>query len=331
MSAPTDALTETSTGAGTARERAGEIHGGGIRGVWCPVLTPVDADLAIDVRRFVAHARALLESGCHGLALFGTTGEATSFSAGERMALLDAALDAGLPAERLMVGTGCCALTDTVRLTAHAARNGCKRVLVLPPFYYKGVSDAGLADGYTRVIEDVADPALRVYLYHFPRLSAVPITAGLVEALAARHPAQIAGLKDSSGDVEGLRRWIAAFPALSVLPGAETLLLAGLEAGGGGCITATANANAAAIRAVWEAWQAGDAAVHARQATVAATRRAVEGWPMIPALKAIVAADRRDPGWLRLRPPLRPLDEAARRALAAACTAAGRAVGEATP
>ena len=156
-----------------------------IAGVWCPVLTPVDQDLKPDAVRFVAHARWLLDEGCHGLVVFGTTGEANSFSVEERIAFLEAILDAGLPRDRMLVGTGCCALSDTVRLTKHALSLGITGVLALPPFYYKNLSDEALFGSFDQVIQRVADTSFALYLYHFPSLSGVPITPGLLERLGA--------------------------------------------------------------------------------------------------------------------------------------------------
>lgn len=275
-----------------------------IHGVWSPVLVPVDDDLAIDGDRFIAHARWLLEQGCHGLALFGTTSEANSFSLDERMGLLEAALEAGIAPDQLMVGTGCCALPDSVRLTRHAVDNGCRKVLMLPPFYYKGVSDEGLYRSYAEVIDRVGDDALRVLFYHFPKLSGVPITVGLIELLLADYPGVIAGLKDSSGDWSNTADLIERFPEMCIFPGSERYLLQGLRHGGAGCITATANVNAAGARDVWDAWTDDGEDVNARDERMVAVRTALEAYPVIPAQKYLIARHRKDPQWNRVRPPL---------------------------
>ena len=273
-------------------------------GVWSPALTPVHPDSSIDHERYVAHARWLLESGCHGLAVFGTTGEANSFSVGERMGLLDALLAAGVAPERLMVGTGCCALPDSLALSRHAAANGCKRILMLPPFYYKGVSDEGLFRSFAHVIDGVGDAALRLFFYHFPRLSGVPITTGLIDRTRSAYPEVVAGVKDSSGDREHTLALIARYPDLAIFPGAETLLLAGLRAGGAGCITASANANVAAIRRLYDAWHRSGNEADALDRTLRAVRGALESYPMVPALKCVAAHFRGDPDWARVRPPM---------------------------
>jgi len=281
----------------TATEKAAE-------GVWSPALTPFDGDLSPDAARFLSHARWLLDNGCHGLAVFGTTSEATSLAAAERKQLLEVLLADGVDPARLMVGTGCCAFPDTVDLTRHALANGCNKVLMLPPFYYKGVSDQGLIDSYSRVIEQIGDANLRVFFYHFPALSGVPITTGVIEGLAAAYPGIIAGLKDSAGDPDHTADLIGRFPDLAIFPGAETNLHAMLELGGAGCITASANVNASAIRALWDSWQAQDGETEPRQERVRAVRKTIETEAMVPALKAIAAHHRGDDAWVRVRPPL---------------------------
>jgi 4-hydroxy-tetrahydrodipicolinate synthase len=290
--------------------QAGTTPGGArIRGVWCPVLTPLDDDLRPDAERFVAHARWLLDQGCHGLAVFGTTGEATSFAVDERIALLDAAIGAGLAPERLLVGTGCAALTDTVRLTQHALGHGVRGVLMLPPFYYKGNADEGLFASFDQVIQRVGRSDFQLYLYHFPRLSGVPISAGLIELLVEAHPDLLAGVKDSSGDGANTRMLIERFPDLAIFPGTETLLLEGMRAGGAGCISASLNVNARAIRRLYDDFQAGAAGLDAQQAELDVVRKILQLRPMIPVMKHLIADASGDPGWRRVRPPLLPLPD----------------------
>jgi 4-hydroxy-tetrahydrodipicolinate synthase len=280
-----------------------------IHGVWSPVLVPVHDDFSMDVERFLVHARWLLDQGCHGLALFGTTSEANSFSLEERMGLLEAALEAGIGPQQIMVGTGCCALPDSVRLTRHAVDNGCKKVLMLPPFYYKGMSDAGLYRSYAEVIERVADDGLRVLFYHFPKLSGVPITTGLIELLLSDYPGIIAGLKDSSGDWSNTADLIERFPEMSIFPGSERFLRQGLDHGGAGCITATANVNAAGARGVWDAWTGNSEELDTRNEHLIAVRTVIEAHPVIPAQKYLLARHRNDAAWRRVRPPLLDLDD----------------------
>ena len=278
-------------------------------GVWSPVLVPLRPDLTIDSQRFVAHARWLLAQGCHGLALFGTTSEANSFSVAERRILLEDVIEAGVPPDRMMVGTGCCALTDSVELTRHAMDAGCRRVLMLPPFYYKGMSDEGLFRSFAEVIERVGDPDLRVFLYHFPRLSGVPVTEGLITLLVDEFPQAVAGVKDSSGDWTNTRMMLDRFPHLAIFPGSEVFLLDGLRAGGAGCITATSNVNASGARAVFDAWIEDRGDADAKQAAATAVRKAVDRHPGIPAQKFLLAHHRNDPAWRAVRPPMVALSD----------------------
>ncbi len=170
-----------------------------LSGVFAPVLTPMRGDLGPDTGRLVAHCRRLLDQGCHGLALLGTTSEANSLSLDERIELLEAVIAAGTDPAKLVVGTGVCAFPDTVRLTKHAVGLGCAGVLMLPPFYYKGVSDEGLFAAYSEIIERVGDERLRIYLYHIPKVSGVGIGLELIERLVKTYDSQVTGIKDSSG------------------------------------------------------------------------------------------------------------------------------------
>jgi 4-hydroxy-tetrahydrodipicolinate synthase len=293
-------------------------------GVWAPAITPFRRDLSPDPDRFARHAHWLLENGCAGLAVFGTNSEANSLSVGERMLLLEHLLQHGVAADRLMPGTGCCAIADTVRLTAHAAGLNCLGVLMLPPFYYKGVTDEGLFRSFSEVIERVGDARLRVYLYHIPPVSQVGISIPLIERLLARYPQTIAGIKDSSGDWNNTKALLDAFKGstFDVFAGSEVFLLANLRHGGAGCISATANVNPAAIHHVYENWRSPDA--DSLQERISATRAVIQKYsPMIAALKAIVARGYADPEWATVRPPLVELSAEQREHLAADLDAHG--------
>jgi 4-hydroxy-tetrahydrodipicolinate synthase len=277
-----------------------------IRGVLSPVVTPFNRDLSPDPGRFIAQCRWLLTQNC-GLAVFGTNSEANSLSANERIALLDALLAADVDPARMMPGTGCCALTDTVRLTEHAVKAGCAGVLMLPPFYYKDVSEEGLYRNFSEVVERVGDARLKIYLYHIPPVAVVGITTGLVERLLKKYPTAIAGMKDSSGDWNNTKTFLDAFAksGFDIFPGSESFLLAGLRNGGAGCISATANVNPAAIDKLYREWQKPDA--DAQQEALNVVRKTTGQYVMIPALKAVVAHYSNDPQWATVRPPLTEL------------------------
>ena len=281
------------------------------RGVFAAALTPMDANLYPDHRAFAAHCRRLLAAGCHGVAVFGTTGEANSLSVGERLAALEALIEEGLPGEALLPGTGSSALTDTVRLSRAALDAGAAGVLVLPPFYYKGVDDDGLFRFFAEVVERVGDDRLRLYLYHIPHLTGVGFGFAVIARLLEAYPGVVVGTKDSSGDAERIATLCRKFPGFSVLVGTETLLLDTLREGSAGCISATVNVTSRLARRVHDAHQAGESdEAEALQRRLTELRALIEAYPMIPALKRLTAELTGDEGWRNLRPPLSALDEA---------------------
>jgi 4-hydroxy-tetrahydrodipicolinate synthase len=275
-----------------------------IEGVLSPVVTPFRKDYSPDAQRFVRHCQWLLKNGCAGLAVFGTNSEANSMSVAEKRKLLEALVAAGVPASSLMPGTGHCALPDSIEMTRAAVELGCAGVLMLPPFYYKGVSDEGLYRNFAEVIERVGDERLQLYLYHIPPVSQVAITLPLIERLLKKYPGIVAGAKDSSGNWDNTKAMLDQFGknGFDVFPGSEEFLLAGLRHGGKGCITATGNVNPGAIDKLYRNWKSADA--DAMQAAITATRRILQKHPMIPALKATIAHFGNDPEWATVRPPL---------------------------
>jgi 4-hydroxy-tetrahydrodipicolinate synthase len=278
-----------------------------LKGVIAPAVTPFRADLAPDDERFQRHCNWLLANGCSGLAVFGTNSEANSLSADERMMLLEGLVQYGIAPSRLMPGTGCCALSDTVRLTVHAVATGCAGVLMLPPFYYKDVTEEGLYRSFAEVIERVGDARLRAYLYHIPPVSHVGVPLSLIERLLKRYPRTVAGIKDSSGDWNNTQALLSAFgdSGFDVFAGSEAFLLRNMRSGGAGCITATGNVNAAAIDRLYRGWQGANA--QSLQADVSATRAVFARYSMIAALKAAIAHFSEDTGWSVVRPPLQEL------------------------
>ena len=295
-----------------------------LRGVLSPVVTPFRKDYSPDAPRFVRHCKWLLAHGCSGLAVFGTNSEANSLSADERMTLLEQLVEGGVPAAQLMPGTGCCALPDSVRLTAHAVKLGCAGALMLPPFYYKGVPDDGLYRNFSEVIQRVGDDRLQLYLYHIPPVAQVGITLALIERLLKAYPKSVAGVKDSSGDWNNTKAMIDAFAkqGFEVFAGSEVFLLKNMRAGGVGCITAGANVNPHGIDRVYRGWQSAEA--EKLQADADQVRQILQSQiSMIPALKAAIAHYAQDADWMTVRPPLIELTVEQRAKMVSELLAAG--------
>jgi 4-hydroxy-tetrahydrodipicolinate synthase len=285
-------------------------------GVNAAVLTPMHADLSPDPDRMARHCRWLLANGCGGLGILGTTGEANSLGVSERVALMERQTARGIPAARLLPGTGTTAISDTVLLTRRADELGCRGALLLPPFYYKNPSDDGLFAYFSEVIQR-AGTRTKIYLYHFPAQSAVPFGIDLIARLLKAFPGTIKGIKDSSGDLANTKSYIENFArdGFEVFCGDDGALLEVLKAGGAGCITAASNVSCAVNARVYANWDkpAGAEA----QVTLSAMRKAVTSAPLIPGLKALIARHTGDDAWLNIRPPhLRLSAEAAQRLFA---------------
>ncbi|GGD98078.1 dihydrodipicolinate synthase family protein [Caballeronia grimmiae] len=292
-----------------------------ISGVWVPVATPFDEEGSVDYDMFSAHAHWLLSEGVDGLAILGTTSEANSLSVDERLSAMRTLIDMGVEPARLLPGTGSCSITDAVRMTTAAVDAGCPGVLVLPPFYYKGLSDDALFTFYSELIEKVNRDALRIYLYHIPQFSQVGFSIELVRRLVHAFPNVIAGLKDSSGDISNTLAMLEAFPSMHIFPGSEAFLLECLRAGAAGCITASGNANPRAICDLYASWREDTA--DAKQETVTRFRKIVEQFPLIPGVKALVARRAANASWRHMRTPLQALTGEQEARLADALRASG--------
>jgi len=289
---------------------------GPFNGVLVPVVTPFTSDLEPDPARFVAICKWALEQGAAGLAIFGTTSEANSMTIKQREMLFEAVLEAGIPASKLMPGTGGCAIKDVILMTSKAVTAGCGGVLMLPPFYYKMVNEDGIFGFISEVIQAVGEESLNLYLYH------IPPQARLYKA----YPAIVTGVKDSSGDWDNTNRFIKEIPEIDVFPGSEAFLLQGMRAGGCGCIPATGNVNIAGIQHLYENWRSDQA--DALQARITEIRSVIQEYPVIPALKAMIEAHLNDPEWRRVQPPLNPLSNDEATTLLAALKGIGFTMGE---
>lgn len=288
-----------------------------IEGVIAPILTPFEADGRIARDLWIAHAKWVLDQGAHYLSPFGTTGEALSLSAGERMEALEWLAGAGISPRRMIPGTGLTALPDTVELTSHAVGLGCAGAMVLPSFFYVAAGNDGQARYFGELIERVANPELKLVLYHIPQNSGVPVTPALAARLNQAFPDTVVGYKDSAGDWTNTAAVIAAAPNVSVFPSSEAQLTQGLAGGAAGCISASVNLNAAAIRAVHDGARAGTD-VSAGDAAIKAFRKAVQAAGLIGGMKAVLAVRSGDARWLNLRAPHENTTLAAGEALLAA-------------
>lgn len=293
-----------------------------LRGVWVATLTPLNADLSVDVARLVDHCNDLMRRGVDGICLFGTTGEGASFSVAERIKALEGAIAAGLPAAKIIPGTGCPALSDTIELSRHAASVGCPATLVLPPFYFKGPSDEGLYRSFATMIERVNDPRLRVLLYHIPQLSAVGFSYELIFKLRAAFPQAIAGIKDSLGDWSFTEGLLSRFPEMAIFVGNEPDIARAVARGGAGTICGMANIMPELVRSIYDGGPEKSAEAIER---ITKAVGLVLDLPFIAALKAYLAAKKRDTGYLHVRPPFVNLSQAEANKLIAGLDALNRA------
>jgi len=301
-----------------------------LSGVWSAAVTPLHDDLTVNLDAMVAHHKWLLANGCNGVAVLGTTGEANSFSTPERLDVIAAAAGSGIAKEQLLIGTGCCASTDTVELTRAALDAGFNQILMLPPFYYKGVSDDGIFAAFDNVIQTLGDDRMRIVVYDFPLMTGLEISVDLLVRLNKAYPDTIVGVKDSSGNWPAMQAVIDAIPGFRMFAGTEQYLLADLQAGGAGCITATGNATSNLCQAVYTAHLAGDAAAAAAAQEIAtATRLMLQPHGAVPAMKELMAQNSGNPAWRNMRPPLMPLSADGIAALDKACQELGFRLAEA--
>jgi 4-hydroxy-tetrahydrodipicolinate synthase len=281
-----------------------------LRGVIAAIATALNEGGCPDHAATLRHARWLIENGCDGLNLLGTTGEASSLPASARMELMSV-MAQGIAPGRMMVGTGCPDLATTVALTRHAAELGYAGALVLPPYYYKGVDEAGLYAFFEGLVEATADRPIPIYLYNFPQMTGLRFEIGFAAWLKARFPDRIGGAKDSSGDLDYAAD-LARIDGFDVFPSDEAALAQAPKHGFAGCISATVNLTAPLAQRLWA--DPHDAALAEE---VGRRRRAIAATPLIPSVKALVARLHDMPGYARVLPPLAPLTENQGRALPA--------------
>lgn len=279
-----------------------------IEGVYCAVATPITAEGKPDSALLATHCLALLDEGCHGLAVLGATGEGTSFPIVQRIGIVETAAQT-VGADKVITGIGMTSVGDTIEMIRQVIAMGVGMVMMLPPYFYKGVSVEGLYRYYATVIEGVGDGRLRLILYHYPQVSQVPLPQRLVAMLIEAFPGAIAGIKDCSGDLRNMEMLTRTFPSLSILSGTASEMLPLLTVGGTGCIAGTANLCATDLRLVWDHWDNPTLAqrVDAAQARILAWRKLAASFMPVPTVKAMVARRRGNAAWLTPLPPLDPL------------------------
>lgn len=288
-----------------------------LNGVIAATASPLHDDLTIDHDRLIAHCRWLLEPGrCNGINLLGTTGEATSFSREQRLAAMRAVAAAGLPLDRMMVGTGAAALDDAAVLTAAARDLGFAGALLLPPFYYKGIDAESLIAYVEALISRAGAEGLRLYLYHIPQNTGVPYPIDAVARLRDRHPDTVVGLKDSAGDLAYSRELAKRLPGFDVFPGSEGSLAEARQSGFAGCVSATTNVTGTLAQTVWRQPDTEEGRRAAAQ--VVAIREALARYPLVSSVKWALSDMKGDPAFERPHPPLRRLLPEEKSALASA-------------
>ncbi|MCY4542082.1 MAG: dihydrodipicolinate synthase family protein [Rhodobacteraceae bacterium] len=278
-------------------------------GIYAAAISPLTSQLKLDRPALAAYCRYLLsEGGCDGVAPLGTTGEGPSISLRCKLGVPEAFADAGIEPDRAIIGTGCPSIKDTAELSRAALQAGYVNVLVLPPYYYKNVGDDGLFEFYSRVIAEVNDSRLRLYLYHFPQMSATPLSTQLVVRLIAAYGETMAGLKDSSGDFRQSLAFVRATGGIArnfdIFPSSEAFLEDGLKAGCAGVISGSTNSFGKLARRTLER-ESPD--LPRRIELANAAREFAMQFPLVPAMKRHEALRSGNPNWLRLLPPLEGL------------------------
>ncbi|MGY3031788.1 4-hydroxy-tetrahydrodipicolinate synthase [Bradyrhizobium sp. USDA 4354] len=273
-----------------------------IRGFWVASATPLTTDGSVDSAKLAGHAKQLFGKGVDGVVLFGTTGEGTSFNVTERIATIEAVLKAGVAPDRIGIGGGFPAITDSIVLSRAVLGLGLRHVLVLPPYFDRGVTPEGIEDAFAAIIDGIADDRLRAYLYHIPQVSGVAIPTTVAASLRKRYGTIVAGLKDSSGDFKQFQAFRNAAPELAITVGNEADIARAIAAGGAGTICGMANVVPELVKGMLDGKD-----VEARMQ--AAADVVVKTPSLVATLKAVLAAQTGDTGWLRVRPPLRALSD----------------------
>lgn len=279
-----------------------------IHGLWPALLLPVSASGELDTARAITHAKRMLAAKCDGVTLFGTTGEGPAFTVAERKALLESMLGSGIRADQIIVTTTALALGDAIELGRHASRLGVHRQMLMPPFFFNQPRDAGIIEAVSQVVRGIGDDGLKLLLYHFPFMSTFGFSHPAIAELVRRHPGQVIGVKDSSGDLAHSLALVKAFPDLSILVGAEPHVAPVMQVGGSGSINGLANLAPGLMRRVIDAPASVSASDEQLMASLLGLLSIRPNMPFVGAYKAVQAEQTGDEVWLNMRAPLSPLE-----------------------
>ncbi|MCH2679424.1 MAG: dihydrodipicolinate synthase family protein [Alphaproteobacteria bacterium] len=281
-----------------------------INGIYSAALTPINDDLSINKNLYLEHCQYLMKQGHDGLAIFGTTGEANSFSIKEKCDTIDFLLSNNLDSNLLIPGTGSSSVEDAIQLTKFAEKNKSRAVLLLPPFYYKNVSDEGIINYFRKIIETVGSSDFHYLLYNIPQTTSVVLNFNIIETLLKLYPNNIVGIKDSSGNIDSMLKTVKYFQDLALFCGHDSLVLKVCKRGGAGAITAGTNIAGRLlsfiINNINKEKEIED--FNSYQALLEKIRETITLEEPISVMKAYFSIINKNPEWNKVMPPLKSLD-----------------------
>lgn len=281
-------------------------------GVYAAALTPMHEDFTCNNEALAAHCNDLINRGCKGVVLFGTTGEGSSFSVAEREQTINNVIRLGIDPQKIIIGISCCAIDDAIKLASVAIEQHCAAVLIAPPFFFKEVDDEGIINFYREIILSINRPALKVLLYHIPQFSGVPITLNIIQKLRQEFPTTIIGLKESEGNLHFTNEILSTFENFQVFVGGELYISEAVQLGASGGISGIANAYPELICSLYEFGK--DCTKPNRNALAKNILKALKNYPIFPAIKGVVAIQH-GAVWHVVRPPLVALNDQQRQNL----------------
>ncbi len=275
-------------------------------GVYAASLTPMLPDFSCDYEELAHHCKDLMNRGCSGVVLFGTTGEGPSFTIEERKRALKELIERGIDPQRIIFGISCCSINDAVELACHAVEQNCSAVMIAPPFFYKNVDDQGVIAYYREIIQQSCSPNIKIFLYHIPQCTGVPMTINVIKTLWGEFPNNVIGIKDSEGNFSFIKEILNSFPGFKVFVGHETQISQAVQLGAAGGISGMANAYPELICSLYHF--ARDRQKPDNNDEINSILKELKKYPLFPAIKSLVM-NKKGTRWRIMRPPLIPLDE----------------------